>query len=224
MSDMLLGTDGSDHFSDSLELKQKVAWVEMFGLEARNRYVSTDDAVPMYIKEESTCCQRNFCGPHRELTMHVFASMDESGEEIMQLHKPFNWMCCGIWCRPEMQVKSVDGETTYGVIEDPCACCEMNLNVKDANDELKYQIHGGLCQLGLCCPLCADVTFDVLDPEDHELTQIIKPATTCLEAIKKTNRFRIEFPHDSDAKDKALLVGAMMHLDLQYFEAQQNDE
>jgi len=103
----------------------------------------------------------------------------------------------------------------------------MNLNLKDSAGNLKYYVAGSVCQLGLlpgCFSWCCGVNFDVKDASGNSVGNIEKPALTFCEMCKGTNRFRVNFPADAVFEDRALLVGAMMHLDLQYFEVRQTND
>ena len=41
------------------------------------------------------------------------------------------------------------------------ACCVMNQQIKDETDTEIYHVSGGVCQLGICCPCCGEVVFNI---------------------------------------------------------------
>jgi hypothetical protein len=211
-------------------VKQEFAVLECFSCEAKNRYrVSVPDGeaegpnIFLYLDEESGCCERICCSVNRRLTLNVHRGRDKEGPTVMSMHKPFHIQgcCC---CRPEFLVYSGEKEagSVIGRIEDPCRCCVMDQKIMDGNDKLIYTTNGSICQLGMCCPCCASVDFQV-QKDGQEVGLISKRPLTFGECLKKTNRFIIDFPKDAKANEKKLVFAAAMLADLAYFEVNKND-
>jgi len=223
---------GDDIFQNhpSIMIKQEFAMLEMCSIEAKNRYrvsvPSGDDEGPnifLYVDEDSACCERICCSVNRSLTLNVHQGSTKDGPVMMSMYKPLHCQGCCIF-RPEFQV--YDGPASsnkmIGKIEDPCRCCAMDQQIKDASGALVYTTYGSICQLGLCCACCASVDFQI-KKDGNDVGLISKRPMTCGECIKKTNRFKVDFPKDANATHKKLVFAAAMLADLEYFEQNKND-
>lgn len=220
----------ADAFGEAQFITQQIEMMEAFGCEAKNRYsITASSADPsarsamgpqtMYIHEESECFERLCCGPNRSLTL-VVSQGHKGGPELLRFKKPFHLQGCICCCRPSLDISNSQG-THLGHVEDPCACCSLDQQVYDAQNMLKYKVYGSICQIGLCCPCCGDVRFSVKDmaggPDGH-----IQKIFTCGELMGLNNKFKITYPPKTPQGDKALVLGATMLLDLQYFEVKKN--
>lgn len=215
-------------------IKQEFALLECCGCEAKNRYrISVpkegDDGkegdIFLYIDEESECLQRVCCSKFRSLTLRVHEGPTKDGNIVQSMYKPFS--CGGIWCclRPKFTVWDgpKDKATVIGNIDDPCKLCVMDQQVFDAKSNLMFNTSGSICQLGICCPCCSSVTFDVTR-EGTNVASIEKMPLTCGECFKKTNRFVVDFKDRQDPLEKRMIFASAMLLDLEYFEENKNDK
>jgi hypothetical protein len=225
-----MGTDDIFSGHPKIMVKQEFAALEMCSVEAKNRYrVSVPNGedegnVFLYIDEDSACCERICCSVNRSLTLNVHKGSGKEGEVALAMHKPFH--CQGCCCmRPSFTVYDgpKDSGSTIGQIEDPCRCCAMDQQIMNASGTLVYTTYGSICQLGLCCPCCAPVDFEVRK-DGVDVGKISKRPMTCSECCMKTNRFTVEFPTDADANQKKLIFGAAMLVDLEYFEQNKNNK
>lgn len=207
-----------DPYQQRLELQQQFEPIELCGIEAKNRYRSEPDS-RLYIHENSDCCQRFCASVNREATFWAHAGPTKESPVVLRMYKPYHLQgcCCPENCRPSMEVDLPDG-TNVGRIFDPFKCCIMDQQIFDSDGKQKFGVAGTICQCGMCCACCADVHFDITDSMGGQVGQIVKPALTCAECCKRTNRFEIEFPAQCTLDDKRLLLGATMLLELQYFE------
>eukprot|EP00931_Biecheleriopsis_adriatica_P020408 TRINITY_DN1364_c0_g1_i1.p1 TRINITY_DN1364_c0_g1~~TRINITY_DN1364_c0_g1_i1.p1 ORF type:complete len:257 (-),score=60.11 TRINITY_DN1364_c0_g1_i1:73-780(-) len=220
---------GMDIFqgNQKIMVKQEFALLECFSCEAKNRYrVSVPNGeeegpnIFLYVNEESNCCERICCSVNRSLTLNVHQGATKEGPIVQSMYKPFHVQGCCI-CRPKFDV--FDGaRAPIGTIEDPCRCCAMDQQIKDAGGKLIFTTYGSICQLGLCCPCCASVDFNV-KKDGNDVALISKRPMTCGECIKKTNRFIVDFDKINDANEKRLIFAAAMLADLEYFEQNKND-
>merc|ERR1712066_288401 len=178
----------------------------------------------MYVDEESECFERVCCSVNRTLTLNAHQGATKEGPIAMAMHKPFHCQgCC--FMRPQFQVFSGVKESNQriGTIEDPFRCCMMDQQIKDNKNTLVYSTYGSICQLGMCCPCCAPIDFQIKKPGGQDVGLISKRPLTCFEACTKTNRFTIDFPKDADAAQRKLVFAAAMLADLEYFEQNKND-
>lgn len=223
--------EGEDIFRQQAKImvKQEFAAIECCGCEAKNRYrvsvpngESEGPEVFLYVDEDSECCERICCSVNRSLTLNVHQGNTKDGKTVLSMRKPFH--CQGCCClRPKFDVMDgPSGAASIGTIEDPCRCCLMDQQVLDESGKLVYSTYGSICQLGICCPCCASVDFDIKKGEAN-VGKISKRPMTCGECLKKTNRFTIDFPGDAGAKEKKLIFAAAMLADLEYFEQNKND-
>jgi hypothetical protein len=211
--------------SEKIMIKQEFAMLEMCSCEAKNRYrVSVPNGeeegsnVFLYVDEDSGCCERICCQKNRSLTLNVHQGSTKDGPTVMSMHKPFHIQgCC--FCRPNFTVFSgpKDSNNEIGKIEDPCRCCAMDQQIMDKSGSLIYTIYGSICQLGMCCPCCGSVEFQI-KKDGADVGVISKRPLTCSECCGKTNRFIVDFPKDADETQKKLVFASAMLIDLEYFE------
>jgi len=212
-------------------VKQEFAAIEMCSCEAKNRYrVSVPNGeeegtnIFMYIDEDSGCFERICCSVSRTLTLNAHQGATKDGPILMAMHKPFHCQgCC--FMRPKFEVYAGPEKNNQqvGTIEDPCRCCMMDQQINDSSGTTLYTTYGSMCQLGLCCPCCASVDFQV-KKNGADVGLISKRPMTFCEMIKKTNRFTIDFPKDASPAQRKLVFAAAMLADLEYFEQNKNSE
>lgn len=222
---------GNDLFKNSnkILIKQEWAAMETCGCEAKNRYRisvpqgETDEGdVFLYMDEESSCLERICCGPNRSLTLRLHEGKTKDDPIVQEMHKPFHCQgCC--FMRPHFDVYAgKDGANKIGKIDDPFKCCQMDQQIYSKDDELLYTTQGSVCQLGMCCPVCFDVTFDILKNE-NKVGEIKKPPLNFTECCCATNRFLVDFQQIDDPEHRRMIFAAAMLLDLEYFEQQKGN-
>lgn len=123
-----------------------------------------------------------------------------------------------------MTLTEVSSNRVIGKVTDPFTCCNPYYEVKDENDNPKYKVYGACCQKGFWC--CDDVFFHIYKhdaemKEENAIGRIVKKWTDCpQEVCTKANNFITEFPKDSTADDKLLLIGLTLLIDYTIFESQ----
>lgn len=228
----VMGNVGGDIFGGASEIliKQEWAAIELCDIEAKQRYrvsvpsgPNKEEGVPfLYITEESGCLERVCCSVNRSLTLRVHNGPNKEAPIIQRMHKPFSCQgCC--FMRPAFRVTGAGGEGDFiGEIEDPCRCCTMDQQVFGPSKNLMFTTAGSVLQCGMCCPLCAEVRFDVTK-NGSQVAYISKLPLTCAEACVKTNRFLVAFDKIEDPNEKRMMLSSAMLLDLEYFETNKNN-
>ncbi|WKX88340.1 hypothetical protein Q1695_008186 [Nippostrongylus brasiliensis] len=194
----------------------------LLNYEANNKYVVKNDKGEQiyYVFEESSCLQRQCCGPHRGFVIHI---VDSSNNEVMRVTRPFK--CCGgccygimaccDCCRRECQVDAPPGRQ-IGSLKQRLACCASSLDVKDVQDNQLLTIHGPYCCLACGC---RDINFRVTAPTMGKIGKITKRWSGCVrEALTDADVFSVSFPMDLDVATKALLLAAALLIDFMEFE------
>lgn len=219
---------------------------EMCGFEAKNIYRGYDwegdrDNLPdkgnenetlLTVREQSSCMERQCCGPQRSLTFHFYEGRGGGGKDqvyqdtFLSMDKSFHIQDC-ICCRPEFEVRTGDSSESskgeyIGKIEDPWACCVLNQKIMNKEDQGLYTVTGGICQVGICCPCCGDVVFDIMDSSDSKVGEVRKVFGGCGELMVGLTNFGITFPDDADYDAKLLLLSVAMGIDMMYFERNKN--
>lgn len=211
-------------------IQQRFEIMEMCGCEARNRYDvgnSPDAKVPpgsgfLHVSEDSECLERICCGPNRTLTLNVNQGGNKgAGPVVMSMHKPFHCQgCC--FLRPEFQI-TAQGQQV-GNIKDPFRCCSIDQHIFDAAGVQRFQTGPEtICQIGICCPCCGDVSFPISRTGGAQVATVTRPALEFCECLQKTNRLKIDWQAVSDPQERKLIFAAAMLIDLEYFEVQKND-
>ena len=191
--------------AEAVIIKQEFNMVEICGVEGKNYYrVHQSMAAPeyrksdgqqlLYVREHSECLERICCGPNRTLTLFAHAGYDRNAPVYIQMHKPFHLQGMLPCCRPQFDVSDGSGQR-IGAVHDPFACCVMNQKISDAQGQFRYGVQGTICQLGLCCPCCGDVKFDVTNQNGDSVGEIRKMFDGCGELFLGTNKFKVVSRH-----------------------------
>ena len=219
-------------------IKQKVEMLEAAsGCETENIYhvFALDDDMrkkgPLLFrcKERSTTCSR-FClpGECRPFQMAVSSASlgneDSDSEPFLSLERPCKWscLCCN---RPEVKVTLVEtGQSEYlGKIFDHWNLCDKVFDIHDRENSKKYVIAGGCCQVGFWCRCvcdpCQKIDFSVKAPSGETISRVQKRSPGVVQAyLVDADFFAVEFPKNSTATDKALLMSAVLFMDYRLFE------
>lgn len=101
--------------------------------------------------------------------------------------------------------------------------CEPKYSIKDGQGNVVLTIEGPVCTFTICG---SDVEFKVLSPDGStEVGKISKQWSGLLkEAFTDADIFGINFPMDLDVRMKAVLLGACMLIDFNFFEKKGNQE
>ena len=99
---------------------------------------------------------------------------------------------------------------------------EPKYSVKDAEGNVALTIEGPICTFSIC----GSVEFKVLSPDgSNEVGKISKEWSGFLkETFTDADIFGINFPVDLDVRMKAVLLGACMLIDFNFFEKAKNEE
>lgn len=224
--------------STGVLIRQEAQILEQItGCESPNRYYvfsqSPQGGMKLLFKckEYSECCMRNCCpASTREINMvikHIasVANLDENfTSPFVDVKKPFKCTCCCLE-RPEMLVSFGGSKQPLGRIKQVFTCCDPEFNIYDNTGTLRYIIHGDCCQCGLCCAnnFCgklSEVIFNLYSSEDRTkpIGSIIKKSATTAELVTSADSYQVNFPVNSSAQDKMLLIVSALMIDYQYFE------
>ena len=180
-------------------------------------------------KERSTTCSR-FClpGECRPFQMTVskvsFGHEDSGSEPFLSLERPCRWtcLCCN---RPEVKVTLVEaGQSEYlGKIVDHWNLCDRVFDIHDRENAKQYVIAGGCCQVGFWCRCicdpCQKIDFSVKSPSGETISRVQKRSPGVVQTyVIDADFFALEFPKNSTATEKALLMSAVLFLDYRLFE------
>jgi len=210
---------------DQLLVRQEVELLEvMTGYETNNRYAILNSMGQQiyYAKEDTSCFQRNCCGPSRGFTINI---TDNAGQPVMRISRDFkccagcSWCACSSCCYLEVIVEAPVG-TVVGYARQSQSCCLPKYKILDAEfDELAH-IVGPFCVCG-----CSDVNFPVMSSKTNdEIGQVTKQwSGLARELFTTADHFSISFPQDMDVRMKAIYLGALFLIDFMYFENKDNN-
>ena len=174
------------------------------------------------------CCCSASARPLKIIMRHVisFQEFDTDLSKIfINIDKPCQCACCCL-CRPYMDVVLSDNNQRLGHIREPCTCCDIENQVFDANGNLRYEIHGDCCQLGLCCGSCVEKLSNIyfeIRQNGNIVGSIKKLSANVGEFFTKADSYQITFPPNATPADKLLLIITGLMLDYQNFEKGEED-
>ena len=214
---------------DQLLVRQKVEMCEaLTGFEQKNKYQICDrDGQEVYfLREETSCCTRNCCGPQRPFD---FFLSDSNRDEVLHLHRdcvcsPCGWpnvfccLCCGSCSEQVMTVNSFGAE--LGTLSLERTFFVPTINVMDGGGNQVFTIVSDFCQ----CSCGEDIEYRIMSMQGEEVGNITKQYNGfCKEVFTDADNFVINFPVGIDMNGKALLLGAALMIDFLFFETKQND-
>ncbi|XP_074657461.1 phospholipid scramblase 1-like [Tubulanus polymorphus] len=207
---------------DQLLVHQQIELLEAFtGFETNNKYeIKNSMGQRVYFAAEDTsCCTRNCCGPSRPFEIQI---MDNSGREVIHLHRPLRCSTC--WCPCCLQKVEVSAPVgnNIGYIKQAWSICSPKFYIQDSKEETVLQIQGPCFH----CSICGDVEFQVLSADgDVQVGKISKQwSGFAKELFTDADNFGIQFPMDLDVNIKAVMVGAVFLIDFMFFEKEDNKE
>jgi len=215
-------------------VKQKIELLEVItGFETKNKYkvYEYNDGAKgremFKAKEESECCERQYCGAKRSFTMNITSKTTEN--LYLQFERPFA-MECYCACRSMCQVKDKDG-TQLGQVYHPFNCCQETLDIMSPKGELWYRITPGCCcsQPGLVCqcpcPACMEIHFPIYERDtDTVVGELMRHHPGCGKALASdADHFSLTFPEKSTFAQRASLFAAIFVFDFLLFESKEND-
>lgn len=226
--------------TNGLQIKEKASAIEaitaLLGAEVEmaNKYQIFDEDGNdqlFYAAEKTDCCKRQMkscfpdCSPWE---LDIAYTQGGRSDLAYTIERPCTFtFCC--FNRPEAEVTDVQSGEKIGTIKDPCACCDLTFQIKDANDEVAMNVRGGCCQWGLCCPLpcgpCSHVHFDVEDAAGNSIGGLEKQVPGCCKFLfaSDVDNYKIDFSDVSDPSHRALLMALGIFIDFRYFSDNKND-
>ena len=219
-------------------VRQEPALLErLTGCVTRNHYhvfLSTPYGLKYAFKcnEQSSgcarCCLSANSRPVKIIMRHVISFQQYDGDMakvFINVDKPCKCACC-CFCRPYMDVRLADNGQQLGIISEPCTCCDVDMEVLDTAGNLRYDINGDCCQLGLCCgpslKKLANVNFEIKE-NGYTVGAIRKLTSSIGEFFTKADSYEVVFPEKATPSEKLLLILATLMIDYQNFESDNSD-
>eukprot|EP00916_Digyalum_oweni_P022959 GHVL01038080.1.p1 GENE.GHVL01038080.1~~GHVL01038080.1.p1 ORF type:complete len:243 (+),score=17.49 GHVL01038080.1:93-821(+) len=217
-----------------VNIKEKYSKIEAItGIEMNNAYkVCTPDGALLFeAKEDTSCCERNFCikdcGPWR---FDIWASPGPGQPKIALWHAERPCSCtCACFNRPVMTVTDCTTGVELGSVKDPWACCDLTFSIRDPSENTVLNVTGGCCQCGLFCPLpcgpCSEVEFDIKDKSSgSDVGHITKKVPGCCKfCFTDADNYELQFGQVQNPQWKVLLICLAIFLDFRYFDSR-NEE
>lgn len=223
---------------------------EMLGCEARNEFnISTMEqkqAPFMYALEDSSFLCRLCCANLRESRMDIkLGSMAAAGPQIMSYERPFQCLqvgpckCC---CYQQMSFFDETNTKIGHIKEDLFFCFVPSFTISEGAEAESpaYTVQMPVCCMGLCVDVCAEglcncrIPFYIypvkqaargneLQAPDGKPAQITKVwSGTTTELFTDADNFELVFPTGATPNQKALLLGSVFFLNMNFFEKQKN--
>lgn len=219
---------------------QEVTAILGMEVQMANRYRVLDRAGNQvyYAVERTDCCRRQLqmgcchdCAPWEVDVLYTPPiGPGYFPQQFMALRRPCQCtcLCCN---RPVADVIDVVTSQKIGSFRDPCTCCSLRFQVRDAQDQDVLEVNGGHCcwQPGLWCPLpcgpCAEVRFDVEDVHSHSTVATISkrvPGFLSWLLMPDIDNYHVHFEQIQDPRWKAILLALTIFMDFRYFNNNRN--
>ena len=188
--------------TERLFVKQKKEWGEILtGFETKNKYAVSDssDQQVYWAAEESSVLARLALKAWRPFTIHI---LTPDGHPAIKTTRPFKFYF------HEMDISDSQG-TFLGKVKREFSILSKKFTIEDAQGIEIFKIFG---------PVFHPWTFKILK-NDNEVGKILKKWSGMgKEIFTDADTFSIDFPAGIDAKQKAVLLGALFLIDLLHFE------
>jgi len=181
-------------------------------------------------KEISSFWMRQCCSAHaRAFSMDVthkdYQDTNFDGQPFLRFERPFKCSCLCL-DRPVLSVTHNEAgqNSVIGKIINPYQCCDLKVNIYDANDNLKYTIAGSCCQAGVLCggPCCQEAEFQIYSGDQIVGNLKRVPADFLKSVVESLANFNLTFPVNATGPERALLIAATIMMDFTYFDRKPN--
>jgi Scramblase len=163
--------------------------------------------------------------------------------ELLSVDRPCSCSVGPCKCCCYQNANFSSNSNPLGSIHEACYFCVPMFHIRDPSGKTIYKIHpptccpGGFCVN--CCtegnPFCGRgccvMPFWVFDPDTPNtngsdaphLGKIVKrPKSIATEIFTDANAFEVQFPDGASVENKAMLVGASIFLNANFFEARES--
>jgi len=189
-----------------------------------------------YAVERTDCCRRQMqtgcC--HDCASWEVDLLYTPAGglsQQFLVLQRPCQITCC-CFNRPVAEVVDASTQQKIGSFRDPCTCCSLQFQVRDASDADVLVVNGGYCccQPGIWCPLpcgpCSEVKFAVEDAQTgSEVATVSKRVPGCLTwcFAPDVDNYHVTYDQVQNPQWKAILLAFTIFMDFRYFNVNANN-
>lgn len=187
------------------------------------------DAI-FHAQEESSCLNRCCCGTNRGFDLYVHSGQDKTAPVIVDMHRDLACGAGSCCCQQTMRVTDHSSKKELGRAYIPYFCCNPQIDVVDADGNLHYTMTKdgcgvcGMCQV-VCCESCRSIPFEVKNAKGEEVGKVTKKfGGIGREMFSDTDTFTMKFPTDATPEQRALLLGAVFLLDINFFETDNKDK
>jgi len=208
-------------------------------IEMANKYRILDLAGNQffYAVERTDCCRRQcqngICADCTSWEVDVlYTPPGAVAQKFLQLRRPCSFVCCCL-NRPTADVIDEATGQKIGSFRDPCTCCCLQFQVRDASDQDVLRVNGGCCctQPGILCPLpcgpCAEVRFEVEDAQSgNPVATITKRVPSCLTWLvaPDVDNYHVSFDNIQNPQWKAVMLAFTIFMDFRYFNVNRNQQ
>jgi len=229
----------------AIDVKERANWIQevtaLLGdeIEMANKYQVLDAAGNQffYAVERTDCCRRQcqngICSDCTSWEVDVlYTPPGGLMQNFLRLQRPCSCVCCCI-NRPTADVIDATTGQKIGSFRDPCTCCSLRFQVRDATDADVLNVNGGCCcsQPGMFCPMpcgpCAEVGFAVEDAQSgQEVAQIRKRVPSCLTWLvaPDVDNYHVTFGQIQNPTWKAIILAQTIFMDFRYFNNNRNQQ
>ncbi|CAG7787154.1 unnamed protein product [Allacma fusca] len=200
---------------DSIYIRQQRELLHLHtDIETDNHYDVYSNGQRIFVAGESTYWRNRYMGKHRPFELLI---MNDRGQSSMKVEREYNCSLCfwgGNIAGSRVKVQSSYTDEVYGrVLQRSHWCCPTYDILNGADDKV-------MVLRSPSCKTCCSANYDVfrVTPEGEEKFGTILKSLVSQEMLVGSSNFGMEFPSDFDPTLKAVLLGAILCIDISYFE------
>jgi len=206
----------------------------------------------MYALEDSSFLCRFCCGNMRESKMDVkVGSMAAQGPQVMSYERPMQWAAvspCKCCCYQQMSFFNESHQEIGEIKEDFYFCAVPSFTISDNQKKPVFQVQMPTCCAGLCVNVFAEgccncrIPFYIYpagttepgselisnnkdEKGEQQMAQITKVwAGLGAEMFTDADKFDLLYPNGATPDQKAMLLGTVFFLNMNFFEKQKEQQ
>lgn len=187
----------------------------------------------LYASEESECIDKVCCHRYRKFTMNLHMGRGQDGPEVLRFERPFKCpvvCCCAMPWPQEIHALNPQTGEKLGTVKQDWRCCaalcgKLYWKAYDNVGQVTHVFERDICcNSNMCAPSCCCEVHRIDIKDKNEVETIgslenIFPGCSCRTLCfgNMIDNYRLTFPPQANAEEKATLLAGLMLIDYMLF-------